>query len=69
MILLKLNIKLPKPRPKQPNGKACRKARTVEVTNSNGTTTTHPSISKAAKVLGRLPMQLFTPWLLMVRQK
>lgn len=57
----KLGVKLsrPRPRPKQPNGKACRKARTVETKNPDGETTTFTSINKAAKALGRSPMQLY----------
>ena len=55
----KLGIELPKLRSKQPNDKMCRKLYTVEVTNLDGTTTTYPSITQAAKTLGKFPTQIY----------
>ena len=56
----KLGIELPRPKRKQPIGKACRKPRSVLVWNPNGTTTTtYPSINKAAQALRRPAMQLY----------
>ena len=56
----KLDIVLSKPRPKQRSDKPSRRARPVEVLNPDGTTTTYPSISKAAKAMEVLAMQLYT---------
>ena len=54
----KLGIQLPRPKRNQPNGKACRKSRLVQIWNPDGTTTTYPSISKAVQALGIPPMQI-----------
>ena len=53
----KLGIELPKPTRKEE--KKSRKARRVEVLNSDGTTIQYPSLSKAAKALGVYPMQIY----------
>lgn len=53
----KLGIELPRPKPKQSNG---RKALSVKVLNPDGTTTTYSSINKAAKALGKHAMQIYT---------
>ena len=50
-------IELPRPKLRQ---KKTRKTRSVEIFNSDGTTTTYPSINKAAKALGKHAMQLYT---------
>ena len=49
-------IELPRPKLRQ---KKTRKTRSVEIFNSDGTTTTYPSINKAAKALGKHAMQLY----------
>ena len=62
----KLGIKLPEPKGKPRNpGKPRedqrrpRRARRVEVVNSDGTTTVYPSISEAAQVLGKYVMPIY----------
>ena len=55
----KLGIELPELRSKQSGNRTYKKARTVEVTNPDGTTTTYPSIMKAAKALGKFPVQIY----------
>ena len=53
----RLGIKLSKPTRKEE--RKPRKARRVEVINSDGTTTTYPSISKAALAFGKYAMQIY----------
>ena len=53
----RLGIELPKPTRKEE--RKPRKARRVEVIHSDGTTTMYPSISKAAKALGKYAMQIY----------
>ena len=53
----RLGMELPKPTRREES--RSRKARRVEVFNSDGTTTVYPSISKAAQVLGEYPMQIY----------
>ena len=53
----KLGIQLPRPKPRQ--GKP-RKAGPVEIFNPNRTTTTYPSINKAAQALKKHGMQIYT---------
>ena len=53
----RLGIKLPKPTRKEE--RKPRKARRVKVVNPDGTTTTYPSISKAARALGKYAMQIY----------
>ena len=57
----RLGIELPKPlrnkeRKPRKDQRRPRKARRVEVVNSDGTTTVYPSISMAAQGLGKYPM-------------
>ena len=54
-----LGIQLPRPKRNQLNGKACRKPRSVEVWNPDGTTTTYPSISRTVEALRIPPMQIY----------
>ena len=43
----------------QPGNRIFRKARTVEIRDPNGTIITYQSITKAAKALGKPPIQLY----------
>ena len=55
----KLGINLPEPIEKQRGNRIFRSARVVEVNNPDGTITTYPSITRAAKALGRPPIQIY----------
>ena len=55
----KLGINLPEPVEKQRGNRIFRSARTIEIKNPDGTITTYPSITKAAKALGRPPIQIY----------
>ena len=55
----RLSIRLPRTRPIQKEGGACRKPRSVTLFNADGTTTVYPSISKASKALKVSTTQLY----------
>ena len=55
-LALKLGIELPQT---QRGNQTFRSARTVEVNNPDGTTTTYSSINKASKALGKPPIYLY----------